>query len=379
MQRVAAVAAVFAGGIVAAAAVAPSKPTRAAPAAVARASRAVNITLSNTALPSASGGPFLTGEASVLAWNGTYYLYMNDWGGCAGVDCCDSPGGCASCCFNPPTSRYPDACVYTNNHSVMAYASTDLMSWQYLGVALPLSSRRVGIEFRPQVVYCAATAQYVMWYEDRWAGQDGYAVAVSSTAAGPFVTVNDTVVMQGNGRVGDFALFVDDDGVAYHVRTGLVVERLTADYLRPDGTYYNVSNPSVEAPTLFKRDGQYYMLAGVGCCACLGGSDVQVYTASSPLGPYAYQGQVGRNLSQPFDASSPTNYVTHAQASAVFPVPSADGSTLYVWLGNAWVTSASGARNGDLLYWSLLEFDAAGAVQQLARRDNVTATIVVYE
>ena len=67
-------------------------------------------TLSNVALPvDTSGAPLLTGEADVLHHDGAWYLYMNDWGGCAGVDCCDTEGGCGSCCFVPPTEQYPDA------------------------------------------------------------------------------------------------------------------------------------------------------------------------------------------------------------------------------------------------------------------------------
>lgn len=49
----------------------------------------------------------------------------------------------ASCCFNPPSPQYPDPCVYTNNHSVVAYATKDFETWDYLGVALPLDSRKV--------------------------------------------------------------------------------------------------------------------------------------------------------------------------------------------------------------------------------------------
>lgn len=55
---------------------------------------AARVTLSNTALPVDDRGlPLLTGEATVLAHGGLYYLYLNDWGGCPGVDCCGTDAG----------------------------------------------------------------------------------------------------------------------------------------------------------------------------------------------------------------------------------------------------------------------------------------------
>lgn len=120
------------------------------------------VTLSNTQLPTDTNGDLLlTGEATVLAYNKTYYVYFNNWGGCPGLNCCEM-GNCATCCFNPPTARFNDTCVYTNNHSVVVYQTDDFSSWNYLGIALPLSARIVGIEFRPQVIFSPSLNQFVM-------------------------------------------------------------------------------------------------------------------------------------------------------------------------------------------------------------------------
>ena len=82
------------------------------------------VTLSNTRLPlDTSGSPLKTGEASFLFAQGVYWAYLNNWGGCKGVDCCPSPSGCASCCFHDGYA--PDPCVYTNNHSVVVYSTPD--------------------------------------------------------------------------------------------------------------------------------------------------------------------------------------------------------------------------------------------------------------
>ena len=64
--------------------------------------------LSNTALPvDTSGLSVLTGEASALVHGGQVFFFFNDWGPCPGIDCCPSAGGCASCCYVPPTAAYP--------------------------------------------------------------------------------------------------------------------------------------------------------------------------------------------------------------------------------------------------------------------------------
>jgi len=76
--------------------------------------------LSNVALPrDTRGEQLLTGETDVLRHGSHYYLYTNVWGSCPPVDCCTSASGCASCCYVPPTVRYPDACVFAGNHTVV--------------------------------------------------------------------------------------------------------------------------------------------------------------------------------------------------------------------------------------------------------------------
>ena len=72
-----------------------------------------------------------------------------------------------------------------------------------------------------------------MWYEDRHDEQEGYAVASSTTPEGPFETIENSVKMHGKGRAdgsGDYYLFIDDDGAAYHVRDGFVIELLDDTY-----------------------------------------------------------------------------------------------------------------------------------------------------
>jgi hypothetical protein len=228
------------------------------------------VSLSNTALPLDTAGDLLvTGELSVVATSdsGEYVMYSNDWGGCPGVDCCTAAGspGCAACCFTSPPLT--DPCVYTANHSVRAYATRDFAVYTPLGVVLAPGTRRTGVEFRPQVVFCAATHKFVLWYEDRWTNSTnpGYAVAWADAPGGPFVTVASSVILPGHGRVGDFDVFVDPaDGRAWHVRTGLTLVPLAANCSAPAGAPVELPNGGVEGPALFRRaPGDYFLLAGV--------------------------------------------------------------------------------------------------------------------
>ena len=82
----------------------------------------------------------------------------------------------------------------------------------------------------------------------------------------------------------------------------------------------------VEGPVLFKRLDVYYLLAATVCCACRGGSNVLVFTARAPLGPWQFQGDIGSNHTQGhvYDVHSPWNFVTRAQQTEVVAVRVAD-------------------------------------------------------
>jgi len=124
-------------------------------------SAAKDAVLSNVALPTDTSGTLhLPGELSVIQYQGSFFVYMNDWGGCPGVDCCPTAAGCASCCFTAPP--FTDPCVYTSNHTVLVYKTDDFVEWQYMGVALSTLNRKNGTEFRPQVVF---NGMVRVWYE----------------------------------------------------------------------------------------------------------------------------------------------------------------------------------------------------------------------
>lgn len=139
--------------------------------------------------------------------------------------------------------------------------------------------------------------------------------------------------------------------VAYHVRTGFDIVRLNAEYTGPDAHIGSFQTPRAsEGPTMFKRGSTYFITAGTGCCACIGGSSIYVLSSKSVNGPWSYQGDIGSIPGHKFDPHSPNNFVTKAQGSAAFH---AGDSVIY--LGNQWNSGLKltppGPRNHDLLYW----------------------------
>jgi len=202
---------------------------------------------------------------------------------------------------------------------VHCYASHDLYNWEDMGIALPVSDdaesdiTRGCVLERPKVIYNAATGKFVMWFHLELKGQ-GYkaarsGVAVSDSVAGPYTflgsfrpnagvwpdnAIPDEKVVPEPGAVeGEFSggprdvvdrlnilgrdfpggqmardmtLFVDDDGLAYHLyaseeNSTLQISLLTEDYLAPAGQYVHVFRKRyMEAPAICKREGTYYFI-----------------------------------------------------------------------------------------------------------------------
>lgn len=183
-----------------------------------------------------------------------------------------------------------------------------------------------------------------------------------------------------HGRIGDMDLFVDPDTkTAYQVRTSFSIVKLDENYTSPVAEVSNFA-ANAEAPVMFKRGEWYYILVGLDCCYCLGGSNALVYMSKSVEGPWVFDRDIGSNPT-PWDPHSPHNFVTKAQAQKVFPVPGSGGTDTaqYVWLGSQWNSGLSetppGPRNHDLLYWSPLQFQENGSLVQMVWQDNVTITV----
>ena len=168
-------------------------------------------------------------------------------------------------------------CYRTDVTGVSCYSSKDLLNWKFEGLALKAVPDDPNHDLhpskvceRPKVIYNKKTKKFVMWIHAESADYSMAAagVAVSDRPEGPYEYIGSFRPNETMSR--DQTLFVDDDGTAYQFSSSennqtLHINRLTDDYLRPDGTYVRrFVDKAREAPAVFKYDGKYYMLSS-GC------------------------------------------------------------------------------------------------------------------
>lgn len=201
---------------------------------------------------------------------------------------------------------------------VGVYSSKDLYNWNNEGMALTVSEdpnskliKGCVIE-RPKVIYNKKTKKFVMWFHHELKDQ-GYkaaltGVAVADKITGPYnyldsyrihagvlplnfsqddfdqaPTIEDRdddnwkekVIkgalfkrdFEGGQMSRDMTLFVDDDGIAYHITASeenqtLLISQLSDDYLSLTPNYIRVfPGQRNEAPAIFKKDGNYFMFS----------------------------------------------------------------------------------------------------------------------
>lgn len=168
-------------------------------------------------------------------------------------------------------------CYRTDVAGVSCYSSKDLHNWKFEGVVLKPEPNDTTSDLhpskvveRPKVIYNKKTKKFVMWVHADSAdyGMASAGVAVADSPIGPFTYLGS---FRPNGAMSrDQTLFVDDDGTAYQICSSennmtLHINRLTDDYLKPDGCYVrSLVDMGREAPAVFKYKDRYYMLTS-GC------------------------------------------------------------------------------------------------------------------
>ena len=274
----------------------------------------------------------------------------------------------------------------------VCYSSPNLVTWTPHGEMLQGAPPRV--YFRPYVKFNHPTGKYVMWYN----ADHQYGVAISGRPEGPFIVQNPNVqVKYSKQRVGDLGLFVDEDGTGYLACTvagefgptfkiktepiphhQICVEKLTADYLGSTQESSELVAGNCESPSLFKRKGIYYLLFDNTCCFWPDGSGARVYTATKPLGPYTYRGNINIKADHVRDLPSPWTKTGHgrpdtiikAQQTHIATIPTARG-IVHLWMGDRWHSCPDGIKGHDFQYWSSpLEFEDDGMVRQLRWEDQ---------
>ena len=295
---------------------------------------------------------------------------------------------------------------FTTEVGVGVYSSKDLMNWKNEGVALAVSEtkgdviERGCIMERPKVVYNPTTKKFVMLFHLELKGR-GYEAArvgfaVSDTPTGPFEfirslrpnagkwpmdftkrdikramaldeakykewwtpewrrAVDEGLLLKrdlpGGQMSRDMTVFVDDDGTAYHIHSAeenltLNIAELTPDYLDYTGRYIRLApGGHNEAPTIFKRDGVYWMITS-GCTGW-DPNEARMFRAESMWGPW-------EQLPSPFRGED-ANKSFHTQGTYIFRVESTDQ---YIFMADRWIPrSLKNSRH----IWLPIEYDTDG-------------------
>ncbi len=298
-------------------------------------------------------------DGEIALFNGIYYLYGTSY------DCGYEWGNKSSsfCGFK-------------------AYSSNDLVNWTDRGFLFDAKTAIWQTRcnggtygcYRPHVIYNQANKMFVLWinvYDNRV----GYRVFTSKFPTGPFSeTANPTLAVNNDAPVaglnnGDHDTFVDDDGTAYLAFTDwrtqgtLVIEKLSADYLTGTGEFVKAVTPgNTEAPSLFKRNGIYYLLYSDPNCGYCSGTGTSYRRASSPLGPWSE----GANISLNSCGGQPS-FVSVIKTST---------DLIFLYGSDLW---NRGAKNEALAnyYWAPLIFTADGSINPLICQDsiNISASI----
>ncbi len=214
-------------------------------------------------------------DGEIQRFGDTYYLYGTSYGcGYVRLERPPTPW----CGFKVYSS--PDLVHWTDRGHLFDPATAD---WQARCNSATLSC------YRPHVAYNRTTRKYVLWVNTYDIPVD-YHVFTADTPVGPFREVaTPTLAFNGGG---DMDLFVDDDGTAYlaHSVTSagydIAVEKLDAAYTSGTGQGVRMGMIHVEAPSMFKRDGIYYLVISDPYCAYCAGTGASYLTAPSPLGPW---------------------------------------------------------------------------------------------
>lgn len=174
----------------------------------------------------------------------------------------------------------------TGSTNIQVARSTDLVHWEVLPDALPRlpewASQEFGYAWAPEVFQRAETPRFVMYFVARLpigsGGVQCIGVATSDKPEGPFESTNPEpfICQTDDGGSIDASTFKDDDGLLYVLwkndgnsrgsRTWIYIQKVSADGLTLEGEPEQLivadqpwEGILVEAPTLWKKDGQYYL------------------------------------------------------------------------------------------------------------------------
>ena len=296
---------------------------------------------------------------------------------------------------------------FTTEVGVEVYSSSDLMNWEDEGVALAVSEEaghdieRGCIMERPKVVRNPKTGKFVMLFHLELKGKGDAAARVgfaeSDSPVGPFRFIRSLrpnagkwptdfsrrdirkakklkeadykewwtpewreAIREGlllardvpGGQMSrDMTVYVDDDGKAYHIYSAeenltLNLAELTDDYLDYTGRYVRIApGGQNEAPTIFKRDGVYWMITS-GCTGWAP-NEARMFKAASLWGPW-------EQLPSPF-VGKDAKKSFHTQGTYIFKVEGTEDG--FVFMADRW--NPQSLKNSRHI-WLPIDFEADG-------------------
>jgi len=324
------------------------------------------VTISNSDPRRSLDGSIMDAHDSKLVLkDGLYHWFAASYGECL------EPAGNSGC-----AGLGIGKCGFRTDHNVTLFTSPDLVTWTKVAVVFGAAHHLPdqSVLFAPKTVFNRKTNTWVMWFNYIVGSFSNsfYGIATSQSAAGPFTMVVNQVKTLAYSDNGDENLFVDDDGQGYIIYTsikenhGMSVERLTPDYLGSLGKAGNsgVVGTGVEAPSMFKRGSLYYIAFGSTCCYCESGSEVSIYTATSPLGPFTKRTSLGQLQSQSTD---------------IFAYTAADNSTQFLYIGDHWQSAPDRVKGHDFTVWAPLNFSEDGlSVTTPGFQNNFTISVLIH-
>ncbi len=268
---------------------------------------------------------------------------------------------------------------------VHCYSSKNLVNWNDEGIALKVSENPESsivkgcVIERPKVIYNKNTEKFIMWFHLELKGQ-GYkaaktGVATSDSPTGPFTFIeavnpnagqwpinfseeqknkifSDTLtdwsdewlkaVADGlfihrdfeKGQMArDMALFIDDDGKAYHIHASeenltLHISELNDSYTGFTGKYAAVMPAGHnEAPAIFKKNGYYYLITS-GCTGWAPNA-ARSFVAENIFGPW-------KDLGNPCQGTE-EKISTTFQSQSTFIIENPFRKGEYIFMADRWM------------------------------------------
>lgn len=292
-------------------------------------------------LPAEVGHPPVVdaNDGSIVQDGGTYWLFGT------GYDC-----------------GFALRVVGTRWCGVRAFSSTDLVAWADRGYAIAPTDvwqRRCAPPlfgcFRPHVARSPADGRWVLWV-NTYDSPVGYRVLVADSPAGPWSEVAAPSLAAGGPTVpsrGDHDVFVDSRGrgwIAYTViekglPADIAVQPLNPSLTSGTGAAVRLGLGVVEAPSLFERDGRYFLTYSDPACPYCPGTGTGLAVAPDPLGPWRVLPRLSAKSCD-------------GQPSEVARLRLAD-DTVWLYMSDRWDRGRPNQANARI-WWEPLRFGADG-------------------